>query len=145
MPYSEYKQTKRYREASRDYSGVFNSTMETYLECAYLVQTGSIAATNPDPLAKPPLALTYRAEYVTDIECAVRRVLTQVRQQDCFDRMLREMARGRDPDPAFTLSERVDIIQLVGREIERRRLQPGQYFFHDKYKRYKKHKHREKT
>lgn len=129
------KHKKPIRIRSVDYHSVFDSTIETYLECAYLISVGNIPANNPDPMAMKPLALTFRAEYVTDIEQAVRRVLKREHEQACFDRILREMAQQSDPDPAFTLGQRVEVIQLVGREIERRKLKPSLYFYRDKYKR----------
>src|ERR1700741_2545242 len=83
---------KKPKYVSKDYSSLFNATVESYLESFYLIETGNIPASNPDPDSRRPLNLFYRAEHCADIEHAVRAALQTDQQQDCFDAMLRELA-----------------------------------------------------
>jgi hypothetical protein len=118
----------KYKHPSRDYAALFTRTIESYLECRFLIDTGNIPASDPDPCASRPVSLTYRAEHVAEIEKAVRAVLTTKLHQDCFDVILKEIAGTASVDPAFSLGVRVDVVQAVGRELERKRLAPWLYF-----------------
>jgi hypothetical protein len=101
------------------------------LESRFLIDTGNIPASNPDPDAKRPLGLFFRAEHCADIEKSVRASLQTNQQEDCFDAMLRELA-GAPVDLSLSLGLRVDVIQKVGREFERRHVAPWLYFVRSK-------------
>jgi hypothetical protein len=120
-------QTGHERRAKKSYIGIFTATLEGYLESTLLIDLGNIPASNPDPEAKRPLSLLYRAQYCADIEKAVRAVLNTKQKEDCFDAMLCEIA-GRPLQPEFSLGLRADVVRAVGREFEFRRLAPWQYY-----------------
>lgn len=122
------RNAKRGYKPSKDYTGLFTTTLESYLEHCFLINTGNIPASNPDPETKRPLSLFFRAEHCTDIEKAVKASLHTKQQEDCFDAMLREIAGTAPVDLSFSLGIRVDVVQKCGLEFERRRLAPWLYF-----------------
>lgn len=126
------KRGRRPKDVSKDFSSLFIATLECYLEHYFLINIGNIPAYNPDPDARKPLGLFFRAEHCADIEKAVRASLHTEQQEDCFDAMLREIAGTAPVDLSFSLGIRVDVVQKVGREFERRRLAPWLYFVRSK-------------
>lgn len=121
-------QRPKYRAPSKDYTGIFTRTIESYLESKFLIDCGNIPASNPDRSAKRPLSLFIRAEHLTDIEKAVRAALHTTEHEDCFDAMLKEIAGTAPVDLSFSLGIRVDVVQRCGREFERKKVTPYLYF-----------------
>jgi hypothetical protein len=124
---------KKPRPISKDYSSLFTVTLNSYLESRFLINVGNIPSSlaTLDPAAKRPMTLTALAEHCVDVENAVRAILKAKQQQDCFDGMLMELA-GHPVNPAFSLGLRVEVIQKVGREFDRRHLAPYRYFVRKK-------------
>jgi hypothetical protein len=124
------KRPIRSKSVKIDYSRLVEKTLSSYTEAKGRLIEAPISARNPDPEAKRPLNIFNTAEWVCDIELAVRSSLQgKPHLQIAFDTLEREAAGFDIPEnEQLSLGLSTELIQTIGPALSKRMLQPALYF-----------------